>query len=94
MGFCSNATPFVTEDFDDELGRMLSLLPEEMTGKIREHEERHQLIEVVMDLGRKPLARFPSGDFVLSDKLISLEDIEHATSLVNVLKILLPICLI
>lgn len=83
LGFCSNTTPLVSEDFDVELGRMLSLLPEEMRRKISEHTERHQLIEVVMDLGRKPLARFPSGDFVLSDHPISVEDIEHATSLVS-----------
>lgn len=48
-----------------------------------EHPELHQLIEVVMDLGRKPLARFPSGDFVLSDFPITVQDIEHATSQVK-----------
>ncbi|KAM3744807.1 hypothetical protein ACB098_06G079300 [Castanea mollissima] len=36
-----------------------------------------------MDLGRKPLARFPSGDFVLSDLPIMTEDIQHATSQVG-----------
>ncbi|KAI7734563.1 hypothetical protein M8C21_023734, partial [Ambrosia artemisiifolia] len=71
------------EEFDMELGRMLRLLPEEMRRRVNEHEELHQLIEVVMDLGRKPLARFPSGDFVLSDELITVDDLEHATSLVG-----------
>nr|XP_043619468.1 protein SEEDLING PLASTID DEVELOPMENT 1 [Erigeron canadensis] len=71
------------EEFDMELGRLLRLLPEEMRRKVTEHEELHQLIEVVMDLGRKPLARFPSGDFVLSDHLITVDDLEHATSLVG-----------
>lgn len=63
-----------------ELGRLLSLLPEEMRRRISEHEELRELIEVVMDIGRKPLARFPSGDFVLSDCPITVQDIEHATS--------------
>ncbi|KAJ0694891.1 putative AAA domain-containing protein, R3H [Helianthus annuus] len=71
------------EEFDMELGRMLRLLPEEMRRRVNEHQELHQLIEVVMDLGRKPLARFPSGDFVLSDDLITVDDLEHATSLVG-----------
>ncbi|XP_071733664.1 protein SEEDLING PLASTID DEVELOPMENT 1-like [Rutidosis leptorrhynchoides] len=71
------------EEFDMELGRLLRLLPEEMRSKVTEHHELHQLIEVVMDLGRKPLARFPSGDFVLSDNLITVDDLEHATSLVG-----------
>ncbi|KAF5766574.1 putative AAA domain-containing protein, R3H [Helianthus annuus] len=71
------------EEFDMELGRMLRLLPEEMRRRVNEHQELHQLIEVVMDLGRKPLARFPSGDFMLSDDLITVDDLEHATSLVG-----------
>lgn len=62
------------------MGRLLVLLPEEMRQKVREHPELHHLIEIVMDLGRKPLARFPSGDFVLSELPITFEDLEHATS--------------
>ncbi|OMO92435.1 hypothetical protein COLO4_17613 [Corchorus olitorius] len=54
-----------------------------MRRKISEHEELRDLIEVVMDLGRKPLARFPSGDFELSDSPITVQDIEHATSQVG-----------
>ncbi|KAL4554349.1 hypothetical protein LXL04_039570 [Taraxacum kok-saghyz] len=78
------------EEFDMELGRLLRLLPEEMRRRANEHQELHQLIEeVVMDLGRKPLARFPSGDFVLSDHLITVDDLEHATSLVNMILTLL-----
>ncbi|TYJ48403.1 hypothetical protein E1A91_A01G059700v1 [Gossypium mustelinum] len=71
------------DEFDVELGRLLSLLPEEMRRRISEHEELRELIEVVMDIGRKPLARFPSGDFVLSDCPITVQDIEHATSQVG-----------
>ncbi|CBI20217.3 unnamed protein product, partial [Vitis vinifera] len=54
-----------------------------MRRRVSEHPELHQLIEVVMDLGRKPLARFPSGDFVLSDCPITVQDIEFATSQVG-----------
>ncbi|CAN6558232.1 unnamed protein product [Malus baccata var. baccata] len=71
------------EDFDVELGRLLALLPEEMRRRVSELPELHQLIEVVMDLGRKPLARFPSGDFVLSELPITLQDLEQATSQVG-----------
>lgn len=71
------------DDFDDELGCLLGLLSEEMRRRVSEHPELHQLIEVVMDLGRRPLARFPSGDFVLSDLPITAEDLEHATSQVK-----------
>ncbi|KAK4255868.1 hypothetical protein QN277_008806 [Acacia crassicarpa] len=70
-------------DFDVELGRLLALLPEEMRRRVSEHPELHQLIEVVMDFGRKPLARFPSGDVVISDYPITVQDIEHAISQVG-----------
>ncbi|KAL4272489.1 hypothetical protein GQ457_13G003910 [Hibiscus cannabinus] len=71
------------DEFDVELGRLLSLLPEGMRRRISEHEELRELIEVVMDIGRRPLARFPSGDFELSDCPITVQDIEHATSQVG-----------
>ncbi|KAB1206172.1 hypothetical protein CJ030_MR7G014345 [Morella rubra] len=71
------------DDFDVELDRLLALLPEGMRRRVSEHPELYQLIEVVMDLGRKPLARFPSGDFLLSDLPITAEDLEHATSKVG-----------
>lgn len=54
-----------------------------MRTRLEEHPEVSHLIEVVMDLGRKPLARFPSGDFVISDCPITLQDLQHATSQVG-----------
>ncbi|XP_050370102.1 protein SEEDLING PLASTID DEVELOPMENT 1 [Argentina anserina] len=85
--FCSSSSSCSSspeeEDFDVELGRLLALLPEEMRQRLKEHPEHHQLIEVVMDLGRKPLARFPSGDFVLSENLITVQELEQATSQVG-----------
>lgn len=36
------------------------------------HRELYDVVEVVLGLGGKPLARFPSGDFVLSDCPITL----------------------
>ncbi|CAI9787720.1 unnamed protein product [Fraxinus pennsylvanica] len=72
-----------SDDFDVELGRLLALLPEEMRRRVSEHPELRDLIEVVMDMGRKPLARFPSGDYILSDHPITIEDIQYATSQVG-----------
>lgn len=71
------------DDCNVELERLLGLLPQRIQRGISEHEELPQLIEVVMDLGRKPLARFPSGDFILSDSPITHEDIKQATSQVQ-----------
>ncbi|WJX93953.1 hypothetical protein P8452_75425 [Trifolium repens] len=74
---------FSEDESDVELGRLLSLLPEEMRRRVSEHPELQMLIEVVMDLGRKPLARFPSGDFVISEYPITVQDIQHATAQVG-----------
>lgn len=73
----------------DELTKLLSLLPETMQAKLLSHENLHDLVEIVLDLGRVPLARFPSGDFVLSPNPISLIDLNHATS--QVLSTNLPV---
>ncbi|KAF5467051.1 hypothetical protein F2P56_016917, partial [Juglans regia] len=61
----------------------LELLPLRMSRELYRHEELGQLIEVVMDLGRKPLARFPSGDWVISDQPVKHEDLRHAISKVG-----------
>lgn len=81
---CSDSSfPVPNGDSEAELGRLLLLLPEEMRGRACKHPELHDLIEVVMDVGRKPVARFPSGDFELSDCPITFQDIEFATSQVG-----------
>lgn len=65
---------------DAELERFLELLPSIMRKELYKHEDLGQLIEVVMDLGRQPLARFPSGDWVISEKPVAHEDLQHAIS--------------
>ncbi|KAL1343051.1 hypothetical protein HN51_029498 [Arachis hypogaea] len=66
-----------------ELEMFLELLPLKMRRELYRHQEIGMLIEVVMDLGRKPLARFPSGDWVISEQPIKLEDLRHAISKVG-----------
>lgn len=68
------------DELDVELDRLLALLPDEMSTRIRTHPQLRELIEVVLDLGRKPLARLPSGDLELSDTPITFEDLQFATS--------------
>lgn len=58
----------------------LELLPLQMRMELYRHREIGGLIEVVMDLGRKPLARFPSGDWVISQQPINHSDLQHAIS--------------
>ncbi|CAL5210084.1 unnamed protein product [Lathyrus oleraceus] len=66
-----------------ELDMFLELLPLQMRMELYRHREIGGLIEVVMDLGRKPLARFPSGDWVISQQPINHSDLQHAISKVG-----------
>uniref|UniRef100_A0A5B7BEW5 AAA+ ATPase domain-containing protein n=1 Tax=Davidia involucrata TaxID=16924 RepID=A0A5B7BEW5_DAVIN len=66
-----------------ELDLFLELLPSRMRNELFGHAEIGELIEVVMDLGRKPLARFPSGDWEISEQPVKLEDLRHAISKVG-----------
>ncbi|XP_015694431.2 protein SEEDLING PLASTID DEVELOPMENT 1 [Oryza brachyantha] len=71
------------EGSEEELRRLLELLPGELRRRVEGHPELPALVEVVMDLGRPPLARFTSGDFLLSHSPISFDDLRHATSQVG-----------
>ncbi|XP_011024363.1 PREDICTED: uncharacterized protein ycf45 [Populus euphratica] len=68
---------------NSELDLFLELLPWRMKSELSRHREIGELIEVVMDLGRKPIARFPSGDFVICEQPVRHEDLKHAISKVG-----------
>ncbi|KAL3698041.1 hypothetical protein R1sor_012117 [Riccia sorocarpa] len=66
-----------------ELRKLLDLLPEHLRIVLEEHEEIDGLVEIVLDLGRKPMARLPSGDWFISQDLVTAADLGHAVSLVG-----------
>ena len=47
---------------------------------LESHAQLYELLEVVMDLGRPPLARFPTGDVRLAEEPVSAEDLEQAVA--------------
>ncbi|KAF8085774.1 hypothetical protein N665_0648s0025 [Sinapis alba] len=66
-----------------ELDAFLEILPPPTRKELVKHEAIGELIEVVMDLGRKPLARFPSGDWVISETPVTQQDLKLAVSKVG-----------
>ncbi|KAG2501552.1 hypothetical protein HYH03_000059 [Edaphochlamys debaryana] len=62
----------------DELMKLVALLPASVRSALEEHPRMLELLEVVMDLGRPPVARFPSGDVKLAPAAITAEDLEYA----------------
>ncbi|KAM3400379.1 hypothetical protein ACQJBY_005321 [Aegilops geniculata] len=66
-----------------ELEAFLEVVPARMRRELALHPEVWELVEVVMDLGRRPLARFPSGDWVISDQPVTADDLRQAVSKVG-----------
>lgn len=63
-----------------ELEAFLEVVPARMRRGLARHPEVRELVEVVMDLGRRPIARFPSGDWVISDQPVTADDLRQAVS--------------
>ncbi|MEG3436713.1 R3H domain-containing nucleic acid-binding protein [Pannus brasiliensis CCIBt3594] len=61
----------------DDLHKLLAILPDRIRARVEEHPKLDSLIEVVMDLGRLPEARFPDGAMDLDDRPIAREDLEY-----------------
>jgi len=74
-------------DIRDELWQLLVLVPDHIRHNVVRHPEIQQLVEIVLDLGRHPMARFPSGDWTISDGVVTAADLEHAISLVHPLNL-------
>ncbi|KAL4421440.1 hypothetical protein ABPG75_010731 [Micractinium tetrahymenae] len=68
---------------EEEVLLLVNLLPPGVRERLQQHPELPQLLEVVMDLGRPPLARFPSGDLRLSEEAVSVEDLQYAVDQVG-----------
>nr|QCI07019.1 hypothetical protein [Haraldiophyllum bonnemaisonii] len=60
----------------DDLDKLLKVLPDFVKNPLDHHPNRKYLIEVVMDLGRRPEARFPDGPEYLSLSIISWHDLD------------------
>jgi stage III sporulation protein SpoIIIAA len=61
----------------DDLDALMEALPPEIHERLRGLANRTDLLEVVMDLGRRPQARFTTGEVDLLDREIGDADIAH-----------------
>lgn len=62
----------------DDLNQLLDILPLAIRTILQQHPQRDRLIEVVMDLGRLPEARFPKEAIYLGETPISLDDLQYS----------------
>ena len=69
--------PSVTDVVTDDLDQLLEVLPPHICDPLQSLEDRRELLEVVMDLGREPEARLPGREVLLSTHSVREEDIEY-----------------
>ncbi|MEM8501735.1 MAG: R3H domain-containing nucleic acid-binding protein [Cyanobacteria bacterium P01_D01_bin.1] len=67
----------------DDLPQLLEILPAYIRDQLQGHPQREQLIEVVLDLGRQPEARFSDSVQYLSDTPVSKADLQHCVDRVG-----------
>src|SRR5688572_12472417 len=60
----------------DDLDLLLDALPKRIVEQLQSTERRNELLEVVMDLGRLPEARYPGREIVLSHEEVTEVDLQ------------------
>lgn len=61
----------------DDLNKLLEILPAAIRAPIEKHPQKDSLIEIIMDLGRLPEARFPEEASYLGEIPVSKQDLQH-----------------
>ncbi|HXG42656.1 MAG TPA: R3H domain-containing nucleic acid-binding protein [Dehalococcoidia bacterium] len=67
----------------DDLDALLNVIPPDIQAALRQRPDNYELLEVVMDLGRLPQARYPGREVILSQREITQEDIDYVVSRVG-----------
>ncbi len=61
----------------DDLEALLATLPPSIHDAVNRLENRSELLEIVMDLGRLAEGRFPEGEVILSNQPVTYADLEY-----------------
>src|SRR3954451_19595355 len=64
----------------DDMDLLIDALAPHIGDPIRLRPDKHELLEVVMDLGRLPEARFPGREVVLSERDVTESDLEYVVA--------------
>jgi len=61
----------------DDLNQLLNVLPRFISTAVEKHPKKGQLIEIVLDIGRRPEARFADSTDYLSYRTVVWQDLDH-----------------
>src|SRR5512142_2460866 len=64
----------------DDLDALISALPPDIAAELRQAHNGTDLLEVVMDLGRQPEARYPGREVALVAREVTHADLEYVVS--------------
>ncbi len=70
-------------EITDDLGTLLEVLPLHVRKMVEKEPELDDLVEVILDLGRPPEARYPKRAVYLDDFEVGREDIDHVVGRVG-----------
>ena len=68
---------------NDDLKKLIENLPLFLQEQLNQLNNKDQLIEIILDLGRRPEARFINGPQYISQKIISWQDIDYTTKRIS-----------
>ena len=68
---------------NEDLKKLIKSLPFFLHDYLNQCSYKEQLIEIILDLGRRPEARFSTGPEYLSQKMVSWQDIDYITKRVG-----------
>lgn len=64
----------------DDLQAILQLLPQDIQNRIAKDNRADDLLEIILDLGRRPSARYTDGESILREEEVSQEEIDLVIS--------------
>ncbi len=64
----------------DDLDALIEVLPRRVAEAVRQRPNNYELLEVVLDLGRRPEARYPGEEVILSETEVKEDDVEYVVS--------------
>ncbi len=67
----------------DDLDTLLNALPPRVSDPLKARDDLKELLEVIIDLGRTPEARFLSGDITLDSKEVDEDDLQYVETRVS-----------
>ncbi len=69
--------------YTDDLSKLLDILPTPIRERLEQHPQLDRLVEVVLDLGRRPEARFPGSADYLSEDVVTRAELDQVISRVG-----------